>query len=695
MGDGKKLLFPVLALGLTAVITQVLAMREFLAVFQGNELVFGIVLASWLLLTGIGSYLGKYFGSIRDKPRLMSTLLMVLAFLPMATLFALRALRNVLLLQGELAGITQIIMFSLLLVPYCMLSGSLLTAACSVRKIGWVYLIDSIGSIIGGVLFSFVLILFFNPFQIALMLLVLCLAAAIWLSHASKPRVFIAIFLIGLSVALFMAFDLNTISERMLFRGQGLAFFGMSKYGSLAVTYSDGQYNFYENSQLLFTTFNNISNEETVHYAMVQSANPENVLLIGGGVSGTVDEILKYRVKAIDYVELDPAIVNLGRRYQTLTEDKKLNIINSDARLFIRTEKNAYDVAIIDLPDPNSAQINRFYTLEFFRSLKTAMKSGGVASISLSSSENYLSPETRKLNSALYQTMRSVFKNVIVIPGDRNYFIASDANLSYDIGRLIREKGINTAFVNDNYLKGIITKDRIGWVLNSLDVKARINTDFFPATYFYYFQYWMSQFSGSFGWMLAVAGLLLLFLLSRLKPVSFSIFTIGFAAASLEVVLLVGFQIIYGYAYYQIGIIITAFMAGLAAGAFFMNRWLKKAKLRHFVLLQLAIACYSIALGFGLVLLSKSGAGTAANIIFPVLTIIIGALVGAAFPLAAKLCRKKAAEAAAALYSADFIGSCIGALLVSAILIPLIGIVAVCVIVGALNIISAVLVSRK
>ena len=41
-----------------------------------------------------------------------------------------------------------------------------------------------------------------------------------------------------------------------------------------------------------------------------------------------------------------------------------------------------YDVVIIDLPDPSTAQINRFYTIEFFNELKKILNKGWVVSIS-------------------------------------------------------------------------------------------------------------------------------------------------------------------------------------------------------------------------------------------------------------------------------------------------------------------------
>ena len=47
------------ALGVSCVMTQLALMRELLAAFSGNEMVFGIVLGLWLLLMGIGTWLGR------------------------------------------------------------------------------------------------------------------------------------------------------------------------------------------------------------------------------------------------------------------------------------------------------------------------------------------------------------------------------------------------------------------------------------------------------------------------------------------------------------------------------------------------------------------------------------------------------------------------------------------------------------
>lgn len=50
---------------------------------------------------------------------------------------------------------------------------------------------------------------------------------------------------------------------------------------------------------------------------------------------------------------------------------------------------------------------------------------------------------------------------------------------------------------------------------------------------------------------------------------------------------------------------------------------------------------------------------------------------------------------ASRLYTADFIGACLGALLPSTLLIPLIGVPAVCILIAALNAVAGIVVLRS
>jgi len=704
----RALFIAITALGISSIITQIIAIREFLSVFYGNELIFGIILANWLLLTGIGAYFGKYFE--KGKILWLITSQIVIAILPFFHIVIIRNLRNVIFSPGELIGIFEIFLASFfILLPYCLISGFLLTLACSVFSlkkepgaIGKVYFIDNIGDILGGVLFSFILIYLLNPFQMVFFLMVINLLAALFLSFFVKKRflVMLVILLMVLSSVFFFSFDLNKLTRERQYKGQELLFQKDTPYGSLVVTKIKGQLNFYENGLTLFTTENTISNEEVVHYVMVQVEDADNVLLISGGVAGTVNEILKYNVSKIDYVELDPLIIELGKEYTDNLDSEKITIINKDGRLFVKQNKDKYDVVIIDLPDPSTAQVNRFYTVEFFKEVKKILKKDGVISLSLSGAENYLNIEARKLNSALYNSLKKYFKNVIIIPGDKNFFIGADKELSYDIVGLVKERGIETKYVNEFYLKGKLTKDRINYVKNSLILGTKQNKDFNPVNYYYHLLYWMRHFRFNSALFFVVLFILIALYLVRIKPIPFAIFTSGFAGASLEVVILIGFQILYGYAYHQISIIITAFMIGLAIGSYYMNSKLKDMGKKELVNLEFAIVFYSILLPLILILLSKLEnnflVSVSSQLAIPVFTIIIAALVGMEFPLASKLFFKgKISETAGRLYNADLVGACIGALLVSALLIPILGIFKVCFLVGLLNLVSGFIVKAK
>ncbi|MBW3001494.1 fused MFS/spermidine synthase [Candidatus Woesearchaeota archaeon] len=704
----RVIFFSITALGISSIITQVLVMREFLTLFSGNELVFGIILANWLLLTGIGSYLGKYVDRVKHKINLLVIIQILVALLPVAHIFVIRAMRTKFFLAGQLISLGEVFATSLiLLLPYCLISGFLLTLFVVVyskkggsKQIGIVYFLDNIGDILGGLIFSFILIYLFTHFQSAYFILFLNLLAAIVVSMFFRKRVLYIItgLVVMFSITFLFAVNLDIVSTKMMFKGQELVLQKNSLYGSLVITRSEDQLNFFENGIPLFSTENTVNNEETVHYAMSQIGEAEKVLLVSGGVAGTTNEILKHPVKRVDYVELDPLVIELGKRYTTNLEDDRINLIIMDARLYIKKTKEKYDAVIIDLPDPSTAQINRFYTVEFFKEVKKIIKEDGVASISLSGSENYLNPETQRLNSALYNTLKAVFKNIIIIPGDKNFFIASDKELTYDIAGRLKEKNVSTQYVNEFYLSGKITQERVDYLMNSL-IKTSINKDFKPISYYYHLLFWLKHFNTNYIFILILIIILLIILLFHIKPVPFAIFTTGFAASSLEVVILVGFQIIYGFVYHNIGLIITAFMLGLAIGSYYMNTNLGKRKLKNLVRIEFAIAIYAVILPFLLILFSRLAINqvifSLTQIIIPILTIILAILVGMEFPLAGKLYFKKLAGTAGTLYASDLIGACLGALLVSALLIPLLGLIGVCIVISVLNLISGLVVWRK
>jgi spermidine synthase len=718
------LFLAICCLGISALITQLTLMRELVCAFSGNELVFGIVLGNWLLLTGIGSALGKTAHRLRSPVAVLILAQILVALLPIADVFLLRTLRDVFFLRGVEVGVTGTVASSfVLLAPYCLVAGYLLTLACLVlapdaedSSIGQVYFLDNIGDMLGGLLFTFILIYLLQHFAILSLPALLNLVSAGLVAVLARRPVLAAIAAVaalGL-IALLVCCDLEDLSTRIQYADRHVVYRRNSPYGNLVVTESAGQYDFIHNGVPLFSTHNLEQREETVHYAMAQRPLARRVLLISGGVSGTTREILKYGVAAVDYVELDPQIIQIARQYvpQNL-DDPRIHLFNTDGRLFVRQRAadpsaEPYDVVIVDVPDPLTFQLNRFYTREFFAEVHRLLAAEGVLAFSLGHYENYVSPELAEMLATANRTLEDVYDNSLLIPGGEIFFLASDGELTLDVAPRIQRAGVQTRLVKPDYLKAILSQDRLADLHRALSPDAALNRDFSPILYYRNLRFWMAKHTVRFGLFTAALLALLVVYLSRIRPVPLAIFTTGLAASALEVVLLVGFQILYGCLYHQVGLIVTMFMFGLGIGSYTMNRMLPRRTTRDLAKLELAIAVYAVCLPpamIGLGQFDAAWAAAAARVLIPLAALLLAVLVGMEFPLAGKALLLAARPAgtrggnlpavsssAARLYTADYVGAALGALLVSTLLIPLIGVVAVCLLAAGLNLLSGVVI---
>ena len=723
------------ALGVSAFITQLVLMRELLSVFSGNELVFGIVLGNWLLLTGGGSYLGKISPKLKDPIAVLIVAQILVAVLPIVEVFLLRTLRDRVFVRGAEVGVTETVLSCfVLLAPYCLIAGFLLPLASLIlaedkkqpASIGQVYFLDNVGDVVGGLLFSFVLVWLFNHFQVLYFPLLLNLLLAAWVAIRFARRMLLALAAAATVavVGLTLACDLDDLSARVQYAGRKIVDQRNSPYGRLIVTESSGQHDFLLNGVALFSAqrlgradqsarYRDKQVEETVHYAMAQRPDARRVLLISGGISGTAREVLKYgegrdRQVGVDYVELDPQIIRVAEDYlpDNLRDPRdRIAVFTTDGRLFVRRVDRpySYDVVIVDVPDPASSQINRFYTREFFEEVSRRLSPQGVLSISLGHYENYLSPELANLIAVAHQTLGQVFQNVLILPGGRIYFLASNGPLTTDVATRIEENGIQTAWVRRDYLESDVLQPlRLEGVRRAISHDAPVNRDFNPILYYHHLRYWLRMFPVWYGLLVGALLVLLLFAVVRARPVSFAIFTTGLAASALEVVLLVAFQILYGYLYQQVGLIIAMFMLGLGIGSYTMNRMLDRRTPRDLAWLELAVAAYAACLPLALIALARlaslTAAAAASQVAIPLLALVLAVLVGLEFPLAGKADFRTVSSTAARLYTADYLGAALGALFTSALLIPLIGVVPVCLLAAALNLASGTVIlctSRK
>ncbi len=743
-----SLYFALLVMGFTFTISQVMVIRELLVVFVGNELSIGILLANWFLLEAIGSFgVGRKVGDwgLREEGYAFFQLLLS-GLLPL-TLYAIRACNEFMgLAPGEGASLLQILFWTIpVLAPVGILDGILFALGCTLYSkwtakgalsIGRVYLLEAIGAGSGGALYTFLFIPYLGSFQVASLLgMVNLLSGFLLFFEAGRVQKWKWAFL-GLwgyfgfvNLLLLIPYSsqiIEKISMQRLWRGFEILDSRWSPYGNVTVARREEQLTFFSNGiPLCNVPVPNINFvEELVQYPLLLIPSPKNVLIIGGGFGGVIQEILKHPVEEVHYAEIDPLIIQMIRENQTPPtrkelENPKVRVHILDGRHFLKTTRQRFDAILLNLPGPFTLELNRFYTVEFFREAFQLLGMDGILALPVPGSETYLAPEARNLNLSILKSLRETFSSVAVIPGDPNFILASPAEklegLTGDgLSRRLQEKKVPTQFVTPAHIKRKMEKQRLEWLDEALKQgeEVRLNRDLNPSGIYYGIAYWNAQFHPSVQafwdrvgeFRLSYFGLGLLGLVGaaaayrkRLKTgegkgalqgtLIWVVTTTGFFGTAMSVLLILSFQTLYGFAYGWIGLLVAAFMAGLALGSWMMNRDLEKSQNWIMILIGLEsfIALFCLLVVFILYFLYSSAKEPlnlwTDKIGFLLMNLLSGFWVGLEFPLSSMIFmggEGGVGQTAGILYAADLLGAWAGALLVGVIFIPVLGILLTC-----------------
>lgn len=725
------LLFAVLLMGFTSLIVQTVLLREFLVTFYGNELTIGLILANWLILESLGSSIFARFAGRNKRPIIFYVLLQigVALYFPISILLA-RIAKNLFVVNlGEMVGIIPIFLSSFfVMLPLSFLDGIEFPFACrlysdfsgeTLESAGKVYILEAVGFIIAGLIFTYLLLTHLHSAQIAFLVTFLNLLSAFFLLNVEKVRnlsklvvKFAIIFFLLFSIySLFFNFaeKLQNFSITQQWKGRNLISSQNTIYGNLSVIKEREQYTFYSDGLPVINTPypDTIWVEEFVHFSLLSHSKPKNIFLVGGGAGGVLSEILKHPVERIDYTELDPMLIKLVEKYSTPLTKNELNnprvkLIYTDGRRFVQTTGRKYDIILVNLPAPATLQLNRFYTVEFFRLIKEILNPKGIFVFSLPGSLSALSNELRNLNGSMLNSLREVFSNVKIIPGENNLFLSSLSRV--EIGTKIfetrlKERKIKTKLLSSDYLNWRLDKKWFIWFEESMGNFSKVgkNYDLLPKGLFYQLTYWNAFFSDNLRKFFQFLGrinffyifLLLLifsiFLFSLLKvnpeykkyiPL-YAIMTTGFLGMTFNLIFIFVYQSFYGYVYHHLALLITAFMAGLTSGGWLMTKKLVQIKenIVSFIRIEFFLVIFSLILIPLLIFLNRSRSEI--SFIFFILASMVGFLVGFEFPLANKILQeeKKLLHPAGLVYASDLFGAWVGALIISVGLIPIIGVI--------------------
>jgi spermidine synthase len=683
---------PAFSLGLLATSLQILLLREFSAYFYGNELTFGIVLASWLLWGGLGSLVA---GRMKSFPNLTMFYIFVILSFPLV-LVAVRFSRFLFgLLPGEIVGLLPVILISF---GVCALISFPLGAlfVVNVQRQGGdikrVYIWESLGAVAAGPTVYLLLTLFAASWGAAAVVSGMIIVLVFW-SEESRPSLLWAAGVLAV-LAGFVIADLPI--QRAYWQPFQLIAGRDSRYGRLQIVKNQEQLTLYSNNSPVFSFPDIATAEESVHFALLQNPQARRALIIGGGGGQTLDELLKYPNLHIDCVEIDPEIIRMSARYlgesrRQVQASPRVRMIFQDGRAFLRNNSDEYEIIILNLPEPATAQINRFYTEEFFELAKKHLLSGGVFSFSVPSSENVIGRELQQYLSSQYYTLKNVFPVVKVVPGSRNIFLASSSSLTIDPGELSRRIAalkLPTRYLERRSLESRLHPLRVQY-LNEMVSSGprRINSDLAPVSFFLQASVWSTQFRGPeatvmwslsrlpvfwlVGFPLLLFAVFLLALRARKKETSFSLVPLaamGLTTIVAEIVLLVWFQALYGYLYGRVALLLSTFMFGLFIGA---SLSAKAQAITFSRLTSIQGAFLALLAAFWLIIPAHPPEFMAFFIL-----LLFGILGGRLFIISNQLYLRSKADYGRG-YGLDLIGSFSGALVTSSLLIPLTGLIRV------------------
>jgi spermidine synthase len=666
-------------------------------------------------------------------------LLTLLGLLLPATILAIRAVPA----WADLAGGqslplgTGLVLFVSLLAPFCLVSGYFFPCAClalansdSGGAPGRVYALETFGAALGVILLQLFLLGRYGGLALSLATgLLLALCPWVLERHQGWQRrgVQLTVALL-LASGLYWVTPLEQLARSRQWPGRRVVATADSPYAFLSASREDGQVSFFANNLWQFTYPDPFTAEHQVQLGLLAHPDPRRVLLLGGGV-GLVPEILKTcSVFRLDYVELDPRLVELAQGLLpdagAWLRDSRVRLSHQDARHFVAGSPERYDVILMALPEPRSAQLNRFYSREFFQLVAGKLAPGGVFHFSLTGSETSLHPWRAAYLALAYHTLGQVFPEVLALPGERVQFFGATASgvLAADPELLtarLKNRRLPLQYVREYYLRDDLAPAKVGYLKGVLDRQpAELNTDLTPGCYFYDLALAGIQEGLPIGRVLlalkhlpvyllwAALGLATLILAAALRSSPgprclYQVTVMGLGTMALEILVLILYQIHLGSLYRQLGLLIAVFMAGMGGGAAVggflvrggegrpdrgrpLGRWLAGLQIM-LGLLALSLAMFLIWSPFAASLvpeyLVQGG--------FALILAVAGFGGGGIFALSAGLWFRERGESGAKkgglLYAVDLLGSTLGALGFSFFIVPVWGIWPALILVAALH----------
>ena len=402
-----------------------IAWTRMLATFIGSSTYsFTLMLMTFLLGIVIGSAIfERYFSRLRQitasafawtqSAIALSAVCFLFFFRELPTLIPaiLRATNN------SFAGmlVAQFVTCLLAMLPVAILFGaafplvlSLVAANGDVQNtgasVGRAYAANTTGAIAGALLSGFVLLPAIGSFRLIVLAAIgnALLGLAVWLSEKRRTWAGIAVNAATVSVLVYVAwsnafysrtiagfgallygnFHEQRLTVREIADAEDVVFFEDGVNASISVTRSEDYVALKTNGKVDASNLDSSTQLLLGDLGAVFHPHPRRVLIIGLGGGMTAAAVARFPdVERIDCVEIEPAVLHaqpfLTRLSRGVLSDPRFHLIFDDARNFLQTSEEPYDLIISEPSNPWIAGISSLYTTEFYAVLRQRLAPGG------------------------------------------------------------------------------------------------------------------------------------------------------------------------------------------------------------------------------------------------------------------------------------------------------------------------------
>lgn len=369
--------------GFVVLVVELVAFRLLAPYFGMASHVTGIVINGVLLALAVGYYLGGY---VADRWQVLR-LPYVAIFLSAVYLIAVYALYTPLLLAVSrypaTAGVAAAVV-AMFFIPVALLA---LVPPYFIKAIsrdqgvgrvsGRIYAVSTLGSILGGLATTFLLIPNFGS-RASFLLAIVCLlvvALPVLPKLATVASTFFLLWAVpvsspGVEDGAFVYQEESAYNHITVTRhGEGLFLRLNDGFGQHSATLNpDTKLSGYYYDNFLFPQ-------------MLVAA--DKTLILGNGSGTIMSQTSHFFETKVDGVELDPKLTAIGQAHFGLQLDSAKQVYHQDARVFVRETSQRYDVICLDVYAGGPYIPFHVATVEFFAQLRELLTPEGILAVNL------------------------------------------------------------------------------------------------------------------------------------------------------------------------------------------------------------------------------------------------------------------------------------------------------------------------